>query len=541
MTPAGAHGVGRAWDNYLWVPNYEDHTVSKIDVDTHEVVATIPVGSYPGAIAVGFQFVYVPCSLPASLYRIHKESDEVVDVVDLNRAMELPLGVAVDWRGNSFVVGRKDIQTSRPNMAFLLKVDSAGRFVGFNELELIESHPIAYVPDWGYEVTRIIGIGLNSMGQGFVPWRRGYTCNSGIFLFDTESLHKTGYPIDYHYYRGPGVCIDEAGNGWTAGARGGSHTANFTKLVPNGGISHYTIPAEFVTWHGETVDVLVDLQQKVWLSTLGGLFRLHPDTGEIDHFSVNAQWGAMGLDKNGYIWVTFPEDNQIKKFDPAGEQVGPAVDVGSYPLGYGDMTGYECVHPCLELDDDGDGYETQICDGTDCDDFDPEIYPGADEVCDGKDNDCNGQTDEGYEDADGDGSAVCVDCVDTDPDVNPRAEENCDYGIDDVCDGLIDPMDTDCAPEFVLDMGASYEEDMLSLSFILGNSRQATWTTALIVSTPLVQVIPLWSILLPAVYPPIEKSFMGSFPNVGWIGIYSGLTYKGEPQVYELDWVDTGS
>ncbi|MDP6946543.1 MAG: putative metal-binding motif-containing protein, partial [Myxococcota bacterium] len=48
----------------------------------------------------------------------------------------------------------------------------------------------------------------------------------------------------------------------------------------------------------------------------------------------------------------------------------------------------------------------------DCGPWDSAVNPNAVEVCDGKDNNCNGQTDESYADTDGDGSADCMDSDD---------------------------------------------------------------------------------------------------------------------------------
>ncbi len=109
-----------------------------------------------------------------------------------------------------------------------------------------------------------------------------------------------------------------------------------------------------------------------------------------------------------------------------------------------------------------DGANGYVDDATDCDDTDASAYPGAEEVCDEADNDCNGEVDEGVQsiywaDTDGDGhgdpdsstegcdlptgySDNDNDCDDTDAQVSPNATEVCNE-IDDDCDDAVDEDD----------------------------------------------------------------------------------------------------
>ncbi len=127
----------------------------------------------------------------------------------------------------------------------------------------------------------------------------------------------------------------------------------------------------------------------------------------------------------------------------------------------------DCDPTTFGFDVDGDGFVGDRCCngsacGTDCDDLSRGSFPGATEVCNGRDDDCDGLSDEGvtltfYVDADEDGFGddampmleACErpdryalaggDCDDNSAFARPGGAERCaPAGIDEDCDGAVD-------------------------------------------------------------------------------------------------------
>ena len=187
--------------------------------------------------------------------------------------------------------------------------------------------------------------------------------------------------------------------------------------------------------------------------------------------------GEVGLENFPYVFMAEVSDRQEVaenlivelSVNPGGSICFMSVDgsglaqcsamlpLGSYTLTFRveDSDGNEAtamsiysVVTLLDYDGDGDGYSPN---GGDCNDSNASIYPGAPELCDGLDNDCNEITaiDHGSECYDDDGDGYCEvppcmnatsverDCNDSAIAINPAASEVVN-ALDDNCDGRID-------------------------------------------------------------------------------------------------------
>ncbi|WP_300667691.1 PilC/PilY family type IV pilus protein [Desulfoluna sp.] len=142
-----------------------------------------------------------------------------------------------------------------------------------------------------------------------------------------------------------------------------------------------------------------------------------------------------------------------------------------------------------------------VTDNTDCDDSDANTYPGATELCDGKDNNCDGDIDEGlvtttfYRDADGDGYGTSTDthqgctpnpgyiatpgdCNDNNSLINPGAADICDNNIDEDCSGgdAACSSGTLCEPISDIPLSVTVGGSPAIIMFILDDSGSMEWS-----------------------------------------------------------------
>jgi hypothetical protein len=210
---------------------------------------------------------------------------------------------------------------------------------------------------------------------------------------------------------------------------------------------------------------------------------------------VDDTGGAADADGDGFD-LTEDCDDTDAEIHPGAVELCDGVDNDCD----GEIDGAEASGgPVWFADLDGDGYgdpdnQLRACgqpsgyvsNDSDCDDSYDDAFPGADEWCDGYDNDCNGLTDEDgaldestwYDDADGDGygnaerseqacnapsgyTAEDGDCDDRDPEIHPDADEVCD-GVDNDCDDESDEDDALDGTTWYLDFdgdGYGVEDD----------------------------------------------------------------------------------
>ena len=179
--------------------------------------------------------------------------------------------------------------------------------------------------------------------------------------------------------------------------------------------------------------------------------------------SVDTGLVSTDADMDGFADFEDCDDNDAT-INPDAEEVCDEVDNNC------DDQIDEGVQTTFYTDADSDGYgddealtidaceapEGMVDVAGDCDDSDIDFNPDAveDDCTDPLDYNCDGSV--GYADDDGDGFAACEECDDSDVNVNPGADEYCD-GIDNDCDTEVDEDDSvDASTWYFDDDGDTY-------------------------------------------------------------------------------------
>ncbi len=144
--------------------------------------------------------------------------------------------------------------------------------------------------------------------------------------------------------------------------------------------------------------------------------------------SCGGDHGNTGPDPDGGNGDSTVVDTDGDVVDSAVIDAGPTTCVGGTDL-------------------DGDSYGPGCPAGADCDDANPQIHPGAQEICNGVDDNCNAEVDEGVLTACGNCSTSCsTDSIGSGPFPMPEDDENVDadgVGLDPNGDLVLDQSSTD--------------------------------------------------------------------------------------------------
>ena len=294
-------GGRRAVDNYVWVTNVNENTVSKIDKSTDTVVTNITVGSGSYGVAVDDRYVWVTNYNDNTVSKIDKLTDTVVDTISVSGGGAWGASVDPDyvWVINGNTVSKIDKATDTE--VATISVGSVWGITGDRDY--------LWVSNYGsYSITKI------NKDTGDI-----------VSTIPTDQ-YPLGISVDNDYV-------------WVVNSNCCDWATNVvTKINKTDDTVLATIPTGGSYPGGVAADA-----SSVWAVNGydGTVSRINKSTDTtVATIAVGSSPNAGVAVNDYYVWVANTASNDISKIDKATGTVVATIPVGTYPSMIGDATGY---------------------------------------------------------------------------------------------------------------------------------------------------------------------------------------------------------
>ena len=306
--------------------------------------------------------------------------------------------LALDGTGNVYVTGYSDGYSTSHDYT-TVKYSSAG-----NQFWVARYNGPVNGADYAY------ALAVDGEGNAYVTGRsRGGWTNSTYYDYATVKYDGEGNELWVARYDGPAInsysydcaralVVDGAGNVYVTGYSIGDSTAYDYGTVKYNSAGNELWVARY---NGPGNDY--DFPNALAVDGDGNVYVTGHSVGD----GTNQDYATIKYDAEGdELWLA--RYNGPGNDDDLASALVLDVDGNVYVTGYSDGDGTHYDYATIKysngfIDADGDGYNSNV----DCNDAESTTNPGASEVCDGVDNNCDGTIDEGvtttfFADFDGD-------------------------------------------------------------------------------------------------------------------------------------------